>query len=614
MRLIGGTALYFVLSQLPVKVELADSLPFAVCITLALLMSTLLGMILYAAVFRRVRTALPLAKVVASLGAMGLLQSVVAFQLGTSPPVIAPIFPADGIEIGSAIVRQDVLTFFGAVIAMVIGASALYRYTRLGRATTASADSEKGATALGFSPDAIALVNWAIAGLVAGLSGILIAPLAQVTPTNFTLFVVPALAAALVGRFTSIWPAVLVATALGMVQSEVVLLRTHEWWPQIPGIAEALPLVVIIIVMVVNGKPLPERGAISVQDLPRARPPRAVLPGTAITIAVVAVLLLTLDGGYLAGLIATLVFIPFALSVVILTGYVGQISLAQFAFAGIAAFSLSKLTAEAGVPFPLAPVLAALIAAVIGVVIGLPALRVRGITLAVLTLSSAVAIDQLVFRNPDLSGGPTGAPIERPSVFGVEISYPNVSYGVFALTVAVLTALVAVGIRRSRLGYQMLAVRANERAAAAAGINVALIKLLAFGIAAFFAGIGGVVYAYQFSAVSPDSFTVLAGIGLFATIYVAGVTSASGGLVAGFISAAGLFAVVMQRRVHLGEYYDVLLALGLIVAAISHPEGISGAVQMRREERRARRAEARVVAAASTEMTLKPIERAVVGS
>jgi ABC-type branched-subunit amino acid transport system permease subunit len=588
-RVGGGVIVFFVLTQLPVKISLGGEVPFVVSLTLALAISTMLGVAMYVLVFRQMRTSLPLAKAVASLGVMALLQGLIALRLGSEPPVIGPLFPAEGIRIGQNVVRQDVLMFFATIIAIVVLVWIVFRWTRFGRATAAAAECERGAIAIGISTDRIALANWALAGLVTGLGGILIAPIAQVTPTNFTLFVVPALAAALVGRFSFVWPAVGVATVLGMSQSVTILLRTNDWWPDVPGIAQALPFVIVIGVMVASGRPLPERGAIILQTLPLARAPRKVPQHTALAAAAGVVLLVVLDGGYLAGLTASLVFIPFALSLVVITGYVGQISLAQFAFAGVSALAMSKLTTDVGIPFPFAPVIAALIAAVAGVLVGLPALRVRGINLAVLTLTVAVAIEQLIFRNPDLNGGPFGAPIEPLTIFGMSVSYPGVSYGVFALCVALICSLAVIGLRRSRLGYQMLAVRANERAATAAGINVALVKLTAFGIAAFIAGIAGVVYAYQFPAVSPDSFGVLAGIALFATVYLAGVSSVSGGVVAGAIAGAGLVTVVFNRHLHVGAYHGVLLGLGLVIAALRHPEGVAGAVQGVLENRRKRR-------------------------
>lgn len=588
-RFLLGIGAFFVLTQLPVKIKLGFEVPFLLSLVIALALSVLLGAALYVLVFRQMRNSLPLAKAVASLGVMGLLQGLIALRLGSEPPVIRPLFPAKGIKFGTGIVRQDVLMFYATVVLLVIAAWLIFRYTRFGRSTTAAAESERGAIAIGISTDRLALANWALAGLVTGISGILIAPIAQVTPTNFTLFVVPALAAALVGRLSSVWPAVIVATLLGMFQSEIVLLRTKDWWPDIPGVAHTLPLLIVIGVMVFNGRPLPERGAITLQTLPLARPPRFVGRNLLVWTAIGAVLLAVLQGGYLAGLTASLVFIPFALSLVVVTGFVGQISLAQFAFAGFAAFALSKLSVTYGVPFPIAPLAAAVLAGLLGVIVGLPALRVRGINLAVLTLTAAVAIEQVVFRNPDLNGGPTGAKIEKFSIFGVQITYPGRSYGVFAFVVATLTALGVIGLRRSRLGYQMLAVRANERAAASAGINVKVIKLVAFGIAAFIAGIAGVVYAYQFPAISPDNFSALAGVSLFALVYLAGVATVSGGVVAGAIAGAGLVTVFFNRNLHLGKYHATLVALGLIVAATRHPEGISGAVHSSLERRRAAR-------------------------
>src|SRR5262249_52965260 len=155
----------------------------------------------------------------------------------------------------------------------------------------------------------------------------------------------------------------------------------------------------------------------------------------------------------------------------------GQVSLAQLTLAGVAAFLLSPIAGDWGVPFPLAPVLAALGATVIGVVIGLTALRIRGLPVAIVTLSLAVAVQALWFQHVDLVGS-SGKAIASPSLFGVDLgpgsgaAYPRPQFCLMVLGILVLTALAVAALRRSRLGGAMLAVRANERSAAASGVNV----------------------------------------------------------------------------------------------------------------------------------------------
>ena len=163
--------------------------------------------------------------------------------------------------------------------------------------------------------------------------------------------------------------------------------------------------------LVVRGRPLPTRGAIIEHSLGRApRPYHIVLPALLGSVVVV-VLLGALHGSYRAALITSLIMAVISLSLVVVTGYCGQISLAQMTFAGAAAFLLSRFTSSWGLPFPIAPLLASLVAALIGVLIGLPALRIRGLLVGVVTLALAVTVEALWFRNNDFNGGTAGSPV-----------------------------------------------------------------------------------------------------------------------------------------------------------------------------------------------------------
>ena len=192
--------------------------------------------------------------------------------------------------------------------------------------------------------------------------------------------------------------------------------------------------------------------------------------------ALTVVALFTLDDLWRLAIVVSMIAAIIGLSSVVLTGYLGQISLAQYAFAGLAAFTTAKLTIE-GVPFPWAPVLAVALTVLVGILVGLPALRVRGMTLAVATLGAAVAIEQLVFASPELNGL-SGVP--RPSLFGLDLGFLGhgrdnfrPEFGVLVLVALVVCALGVANLRRSPTGLRWLAVRSNERAAAASGVDVA---------------------------------------------------------------------------------------------------------------------------------------------
>ncbi len=285
------------------------------------------------------------------------------------------------------------------------------------------------------------------------------------------------------------------------------------------------------------------------------------------------------------------------LSLVVVTGYTGQISLAQLTFAGVSAYILSTFATSWGIPFPIAPLLSALVAAAAGVVIGIPALRVRGLMLGVVTLTFAAGVEAIWFNNNSIDGGASGLAIPTPRLFGMDLGigsgkdFPRPAFGILCLVVLVLVALGISFLRTSRLGSAMLAVRADERAAAASGINVVKVKLIGFAIAAFIAGLGGSLLAYQLGNVTFQDFDAFLGLVTFSVVVVAGITSVSGGILAGVISAGGILVAVISSGVGNGgvdNWYGVVAGIGVVLTVIFNPDGIVGPTHLFLEQRRVR--------------------------
>jgi ABC-type branched-subunit amino acid transport system ATPase component/ABC-type branched-subunit amino acid transport system permease subunit len=567
---------------LPKTVDLGQELEFWPAVALSVVIAAALGALLYVLVFRPLRDAPQLAKAVASLGVLVVIQGLLAIRQGTNTVSVAAIFPVERWEFGSVIVLSDRFYLALTVVVLALALSAGFRYTRFGLLTRATAETQTGAYVSGVSPDRIALVNWMISAMVAGIAGILIAPVNPLTPVTYTLFVVPALAAAVVGKFQHIVPIVAAGLAIGMLQSEALSLAAdHSWMPQ-TGAAELVPLIVILVALVVVGGGMPARGGLVRQPLGRAPRPRSLLVPTVVGAAVGLLALVLTAGTWRAAVIGTFIAAVIGLSLVVVTGYAGQVSLAQLALAGTAAYSLSTLTEDWGVPFPFAPILAALVATAIGVVVGLPALRTRGLTLGVVTLALAYAIEAVWFRNSDIVPS-SGARVTPPSMFGIDLGigagqeFPRIEFGLVCLVTAVLVALGVAALRRSTLGSAMLAVRANERSAAAAGVNVMRVKVLSFALASFIAGLGGSLLAYRRGVVTFDSFTAIGGLSLLSTAYLAGITSVWGGINAGILASSGITFIALDRWVDLGEWFHVISGVLLIVTLITNPEGIAAA-------------------------------------
>jgi ABC-type branched-subunit amino acid transport system ATPase component/ABC-type branched-subunit amino acid transport system permease subunit len=284
-------------------------------------------------------------------------------------------------------------------------------------------------------------------------------------------------------------------------------------------------------------------------------------------------------------LIQSIVLAVLMLSFVVLTGFVGQISLAQAAFAGIAGYTLSKLATTTGIPFPLSMLVAAAAATLLGMLMAVPALRIRGTQLAVVSLGVAVATEAFVFNNPSFIPI-TGNLIPEPTLAGVDLGVfgeggeIRATFGFVALAVLVLVALAVANLARGATGRRFLAVRSNERAAAAAGVSPASTKLLAFGVSSFIAGVGGAMLGYSRGQLSGASFDTFSGLNLLVFAYLGGITSITGAFVAGLIAPLGLGYVVLDRVLDVGGGYYLLLAgLNVIAITIFNPVGIDGATR-----------------------------------
>jgi branched-chain amino acid transport system permease protein len=591
---MGGDG--FSVPHWPTELSFSSPLEFWPALSLTLVVSAVMGALFHLLVFRPLRHAPPLAKVVASVGLLIVLQAVVVLRFGGTARPVQPILEKTPVDLPrDTTIPQDQLVLAGLVILLAVGFWALFRFTRFGLATRAAAENEKGAVTLGFSPDFLAGTNWVLSTLLAGLLGVLVATVnGSIDPATITLLVVPALAAALLGNFTSFGIATAAGLGIAMSQSLIQYLGTKDWFPHsggspLPGVKESLPLLVIVVALFLRGRSLPSRGTIGAGRLPFAPRPTAVPAKAVVAVAVGLAGLLFLGPDWRLGITNTLIGVIVCLSLVVLTGFVGQISLAQMTLAGIAGFTLSKLTTDFGVPFPFGPLIGAGVAVAFGLVTAIPALRVRGVNLAVVTLAAAVAIESFVFKNPSWSGGDQGARVPPPRFLGLEFGpndsgsldgkLPNPWFGVFCLVIVVLLALLVVNLRRSATGRRMLAVRANERAAAAAGVNVPGTKLLAFGIAAFVAGIGGALSGYRFGSVTPLFFGSIASLTLLAFAYLGGISSVTGAVIGGCLVAGGIGFTTLDQWFGVGPEYTLLLGgLGLVITAVLNPEGIAGAL------------------------------------
>ncbi len=557
--------------------------PTWAAVLIALLVGALLAALVQATISRPLRNAPGLAKVVAAVGIMLTLQAAIGLKYGTDARPRKVMLPTGSIKLGGALLPIDRLWLIGVVIVVGSALAFWFAKSRTGLAVQAAAENERAASFARLSPNTLGMVTWVLASVFIGFIMIIAGPASGViTPTNLTLLVVPALAAALIARLSSLWIALVGALLFGALQSELVFLsQTKSWWPEWAkqGLTDAIPFVVIVVTLFLLGRSIPMRG-----DDAQMRLPPVILPRNRPVAIVIlfggglAVLAVT-SGSYRFGVITSLATALIALSLVLLTGMVGQISLAQAAFAGVAGLFLSKLGTS--VPFPLSLLLAGLVSMVAGVIVGLPALRIRGAQLAVVTLAAGLTLEKFVFANPQIVSA-TADLIPNPRLFGFNLSVrqgrniARIEFGVMVLVIVTIAFVLVCNLMRAGSGRKMLAVRSNERAAASVGISIAGVKLSAFALASFLAGIGGALIGYSRGQLSPASYGVFVGLALLATAYLGGITSASGAIVAGIAGVLGISFVITDRVFHFGKYYGLISGIGLILTVVFNPVGIAG--------------------------------------
>ena len=572
----------------------------------ALLISLVIVLAVGAAIelvaFRPLRTAPPLAKLVSSLGVLLVLQASMLLAFGTTAQPEPNVLPQNTVKVLGAVIPVDRFILTGIVIVVAAALATLYRFTRFGLATRAASENEVVAMLGGLSPNRLSMVNTLLASAIAGGIGILAASITQLDTETLPLQIVPALAAALLAGFTSFGIACAAGIGLGIVGSLIQYVTSQSWFPTaggvaLPGVYELVVFVLIVLFMYLRGASLPSRGELVEQRLPEAPRPHRLALSALVFSAVCAIALVVFPFDFREALVNTMIGTLIALSLVVITGFVGQISVVQLTLAGVSGFTISHLAVNAGIAFPIAPLLGAGVALVLGLITAASALRVRGVSLAVVTLAAVVAITNFGFVNTTWGGGQTGSPVPEPKLLGLDLgpragfrgldgNLPSPVFGWVVLAVTVAVCVLVGLLRRGSHGQRMLAVRSNERAAAAAAIDPRAVKFLAFGISSVIAGLAGALYAYNFSSVSADRFDPFTALSLIAFAYAGGITLISGAVFAGLISTQALFPYALDKWFGInGNWFLLFGGAILIITLIQNPEGVAGAFYKRFHKR-----------------------------
>jgi sulfate-transporting ATPase len=286
----------------------------------------------------------------------------------------------------------------------------------------------------------------------------------------------------------------------------------------------------------------------------------------------------------LEGILGSAVACLLILSLVVLTGYTGQISLGQFALAGIGGLVAARLVGSLGVPFPIAVIGGVLATIPIGLLFALPALRTRGVNLAIITLGLGVAVNSVVLTSSAYTGGLLGITVHGINFLGLSLD-PVAhldTYVAFSVVCVVIAMLVVRNVRRSRTGRRMFAVRSNERAAASLGINPRGIKFFAFGVSAGIAALGGIVLAFSNQTLIFTSYDPLSSIGALLYATVGGIGYIGGAIQGSQMSPNALFGSILSS--HFGSvanWIALIGALAVLFTLAQSPDGVTALMRRR---------------------------------
>jgi ABC-type branched-subunit amino acid transport system permease subunit len=259
------------------------------------------------------------------------------------------------------------------------------------------------------------------------------------------------------------------------------------------------------------------------------------------------------------------------LSIVLLTGMSGQISLCQATFAGIGAFTCAQLATHFGVSVLVGIVVGGAVAALVGAVVALPALRLGGLALALATLAFGLLADNVAFQYSWSGNGDSGVNIPRPEIGSVSFTSGK-AFFVLAFVVLAICAAIVYAIRRGTTGRELAAMRGSELASVSIGMNLAKLKIVVFALAAALAGVGGALYGSLQGTVSPNDFNSFLSLVFMVVVVTTGVYTVEGAIEAGMTYVI-LYQLLDYLPSQWRDLFPILFGIGAITYAL-HPEGV----------------------------------------
>ncbi|HLF99402.1 MAG TPA: ABC transporter permease [Acidimicrobiia bacterium] len=551
-------------------------MPVSVALVAALLTGALTAVAAQRLVFSPLREASQVTKLLVSFGVAGVLQGAIGLiwsRLGT-PGTAKSLFPVQrSVEIAGARVPYQRVGLIVLGVVVTVALTALVQRTSFGIQVRALAQNRLAARLAGINEARVEMTTWALAGATAALAAVLLIPFGVLNPLSLMGVQLKALAVALVGGFVSL-PAALVG-GLGLGTAQELLAGAPAPLNGLSG-ALATGLVVVLLLTRVERFFVSDQEAKAIQGQARsfgAGRGRLIIGSArtwSVAFAVVGVLVLMISGFWAFVTARTLVYALLGLSLVVLTGWSGQVSLMPGTFAGVGACLAWVLSERLGYPFLLVLPLASLATVPVCAFVGFVALRLRPLYLAVATVALAGLFEETLFRQDWFANGGQPMTVVRPGLIEGDRAFALAT----VLIVGALFAFTAV-LGRSRTGRAFAMVRDNPDAAAANGVNPVKYRLAAFGLSAFFAGMSGVLFAYLLQTYSSAAFGFLIlSLAAFGLAVVGGIRSPIG-------PAIGAFGFVFLTEVFrssgsVSDWSVIGLGVGIVVVLARDPDGIVG--------------------------------------